>query len=69
MQTAMSITIGLARKGPVTYFAYIVGYRYRLEGVQWAVNRNPKERLTIFVTIVVQQRRNPVRGAVINERS
>ena len=35
MQTAMSITIGLARKDLVAYFTYILGYSTsRLESVQ-----------------------------------
>lgn len=67
MQTAMSITIGLARKDLVAYFTYIFGYS-RLERVQNRRLETESQRLTAFI-IVIGQRRNPVRDAVKNERS
>ena len=67
MQTAMSITIGLARKDLVAYFTYIFGYS-RLERVQNRRLETESQRPTEFI-IVIGQRRNPVRDAVKNERS
>ena len=66
MQTAVSITVGLARKDLVTYFTNIFGYS-RLERVQNRL-RTEKKRLTAFM-ILIGQRRNPVRDAVKNEWS
>ena len=50
MQTAMSITIGLARKDLVAYFTYIFGYS-RLERVQNGL-RTESQRLTAFMIVI-----------------
>ena len=46
MQTDMSITVGLARKGLLTYSAYI--FRFRLEEVQKG-SRPESQKLTAFM--------------------
>jgi len=54
MQTAMSITVGLAREDLVTYFTYIFGY-IRLERVQNRL-RTESQRLTAFMILIGQRR-------------
>lgn len=70
MQTAMSITIGLARKDLVAYFTYILGYSTsRLESVQNGPQTLAESQILTLVMIVIGQRRKPARDAVKNERS
>jgi hypothetical protein len=60
MQTEMSITVGLARKGLLTYYAYI--FRFRLQGVQNG-SRLKSQKLTVFMIVLIQ-RASPVRVVV-----
>lgn len=60
MQTEMSITVGLARKGLLTYRAYIL--RFRLEEVQNG-SRPESQKLTAFMIVLIQCA-NPVRDVV-----
>jgi hypothetical protein len=51
MQTKMSITVGLARKGPLTYRAYV--FRFRLEEVQNG-SRLESQKLTAFMVVMIR---------------
>lgn len=55
MQTAMSITVGLAREDLVTYFTYIFGYSRLERGVQNRL-RTGCQRLTAFMILIGQRR-------------
>lgn len=59
MQTFMSITVGLARKGLLTYRAYV--FRFRLEEVQNG-SRLESQKLTLMVVLI--RCAGPVRDAV-----
>jgi hypothetical protein len=51
MQTNMSITVGLARKGLLTYRAHI--FRFRLEEVQNG-SRLKGQKLTAFMIVLIR---------------
>ena len=60
MQTEMTITVGLARKGLLTYRAYV--FWFRLEEVQNG-SRPESQKLTALMIVLIQCA-SPVRDAV-----
>jgi hypothetical protein len=60
MQTEMSVTVGLARKGLLTYRANI--FTFKLEEVQYG-SQPENQKLTAFMIVLIQCA-SPVRDAV-----